>query len=242
MAEQRIRRYALITELNEEWARLVARHRDRLPWDGQPALSGCRDLADVIAAIRYRPDPILGALLGEATAGDVLAGRAVLQAMLGKVVRLAQANPDLGVDDFVSALWCRIRTYPIQRRPTKIAANLTLDTRKDVVGATRTARLERASGTLSGADGERLLRRRADRESTPDEPADIRAQHVIELAEALGVIDAATSSVLRTVYLDGASSRTAAARLGTSPGMIRYRCSRGLRELARHAVTLGEAA
>ena len=61
MAVQTYRRYALITELNEEWARLVARHRDQLPWDG--ATAGCRDLAEVIAAIRYRPDPVLGALI-----------------------------------------------------------------------------------------------------------------------------------------------------------------------------------
>lgn len=239
MAVQTYRRYALITELNEEWARLVARHRDQLPWDG--ATAGCRDLAEVIAAIRYRPDPVLGALIRETAAGDLLAGRTVLQAMLGKAVRLAQAYPDVEVDEFVSALWCRIRTYPLARRPTKIAANLALDTRKDVLAAFRGARQELAAGSLSGPSWERLMRQLTERELQP-EAADIQAHQVIDMAEARGLIDPATSSALRSVYLDGASSRAAAARLGTSPGMIRYRCSRGLRELSRHAAVLSEAA
>ena len=161
--------------------------------------------------------------------------------MLGKAVRLAQAYPDVEVDEFVSALWCRIRTYPLARRPTKIAANLALDTRKDVLAAFRGARQELAAGSLSGPSWERLMRQLTERELQP-EAADIQAHQVIDMAEARGLIDPATSSALRSVYLDGASSRAAAARLGTSPGMIRYRCSRGLRELSRHAAVLSEAA
>ena len=240
MPPPRIRCFTLVTELNDEWARLVGRHRDDLTWaDRQPDLAGPRDLAEVIAAIRHRPDPVLAALLRESAAGDRLAARTVLQAMLGKVVRLAQTYPDLGVEEFVAAMWCRIRTYPLTRRPTMIAANLALDTRKDVLRAAQARRHELAGATVEAADWDRLLWRRS-------EPADDRpdrdAQLLIELAESMGLIDPATSSALQSVFVDGADSRTAAARLGTSAGMVRYRCSRGLRTLARHAERLIEAA
>ena len=238
MAIRRTQRFALIAELNEEWGRLIARHRDRLPWGDEVA--GCHDLAEVLAAIRHRPDPVLGMLIRETAGGDLLAGRTVLQAMLGKTVRLAQTYPQVEVDEFVSALWCRIRTYPLARRPTSIAANLALDTRKDALARSHHTERERAAG-VGGPTWERLLHRLAERDPTAD-AADVRAQQVIDAAEELGVIDAATCSALRSVYLDGASSRTAAARLGTSPGMIRYRCSRGVRELSRHAAVLDDAA
>ena len=238
MAVQRQHRYTLITELNEEWARLVSRHRDAVPW---PDLSRCGDLGDVLAAIRYEPDETLRLLLRKAIDGDQLAARTVLQAMLGKVVRLAQSHPGAGIDDFVAALWCRIRTYPLQRRPSSIAANLALDTRKDVLAQLRRSDGDRVGSWRSETQLEQLLRR-----SPPLIPerdaADLQAEQVIEQAENLGLIDAVTSSVLRSVYVDGVSSRAAAARLGTSPGMVRYRCSRGLRELSRHALLLGDAA
>lgn len=241
MVAHEVQRYALIAELNKEWARLVGTFRDQLPWTRQPLLADCRDLAEVLAAIRYRPDPVLGALLAASAAGDALAGRTVLQAMLGKMVRLGQAHRDVGVDEFVSALWCRIRTYPLANRPTSIAANLALDARKDVLRSAMINRRERAAGRLSDLDGEYLLRSRPGGEAH-DDPAGIRAQRVLQVAEATGLIDADTAAVLRTVYLDGMNSRIAAARHQTSPGMIRYRCSRGLRVLARHASALDEAA
>ena len=239
MATRRTQRFALITELNEEWARLVARHRDRLPWGEE--VDGCQDLAEVLAAIRHRPDPVLGRLIRETAGGDLLAGRTVLQAMLGKTVRLAQTYPQIEVDEFVSALWCRIRTYPLARRPSSIAANLALDTRKDALARLHHTEREQTTGSFSAATWDRLLHRLAERDPTAD-AADVRAHQVINAAEELGMIDAATCSALRSVYLDGASSRTAAARLGTSAGMIRYRCSRGVRELTRHVAVLNEAA
>lgn len=229
MAADPAERHRLIADLNHEWARLVGRHRGQLPWGG--ALAGHRDLAELLAAIRDRPDRLLGALLHESAAGDLLAARTVLQAMLGKVVRLAQACPDAGTHEFVAALWCRIRTYPLSRRPTSIAANLALDTRKDVLrqlSADRAALRPTAGQLPSGA---------------PDQ-GDLGhddARWVVAVAEEQGLIDPVTATVLRAVYLDGANSRVAAARLGTSPGMIRYRCSRGLRALARHAVDLHPA-
>jgi hypothetical protein len=61
----------------------------------------------------------------------------VLQAMLGKAVRVAGTMPrrDAIRGDreeapawAIAALWQAIATYPVARRPARVAANLALDT------------------------------------------------------------------------------------------------------------------
>ena len=112
------------------------------------------------------PDPVLGRSAWPSPwTATSLAGRVVLQTMLGKVVRLAQAHPDVAVDDFVSALWCRIRTYPLTRRPRRIAANLALDTRKDALGRLAHPPVRDECRILVGVrPGSSVLHRRADSE------------------------------------------------------------------------------
>jgi DNA-directed RNA polymerase specialized sigma24 family protein len=243
MVDSRGHPYALIAELNAEWTRLGddsdAAVRD---WASRhPALLSCRTLPDVLAAIRADPDSAFAALLTEAAEGDGLAGRVVLQAMLGKVVRLAQTHPDVEVEEFVSALWCRIQTYPLARRPVRIAANLALDTRKDALAASRNHRREHAVGSLCEPRWESLLaRRHADLTDHEDDAS--QARRVLEAARAVGLLDESTSLVLQTVYLDGASSRSAAVRHDTTAAMVRYRCSTALRRLSRHAERLRTAA
>jgi hypothetical protein len=237
-------RYALISDLNAEWAQLADLHRPTVDaWARQhSALTNCRELGDVLGAIRAAPDAVLNVLLAAAAAGDSLAGRIVLQAMLGKVVRLAQAHPDVGVGDFVSALWCRIQTYPLARRPVKIAANLALDARKDALAGRRMSPWELSSGLLDRGWGlhahlgpEQLLI------LDPPEAAHEEADRVLETACRLRLIDNVTAAMLRSVYVDGSSSRSAAAHHHTSPELVRYRCSRALRHLARHADALAAA-
>src|SRR3954451_24975192 len=103
-----------------------------------PLLAECGSLDDVLSLVRERPDPVLYALLSLCAGGDLLAGRVVLQAMLGKLVRMASIDAHAGLDDYVGALWLRIRTYPTAERPLRIAANLALDTLKTVQGNSRT--------------------------------------------------------------------------------------------------------
>ncbi|SDT58515.1 hypothetical protein [Jiangella sp. DSM 45060] len=133
--------------LNDEW--------DRLRADGQPdavarwaaaepALAGCRRLADVEAAVATAAaggarvasgsaDAVLIALLRLAHAGDALAGRTVLQLMLGKAIRIAAGHAGRDSREAlehaaVAALWTVIATYPTTRRPARVAANLAMDT------------------------------------------------------------------------------------------------------------------
>ncbi len=230
-------RYQIVDELNADWQRLVAS-------TGVPEFAGrhpvlrCADLDAVLGAIRSEPDAVLGALLLEATAGSTLAGRVVVQAMLGKLVRMAQAQPGIGVDDFVAALWCRIRGYPLDRRPRRIAANLALDTLKDVLVDARRARLETSMPWPPGEHLDHLMPARV----VSDGSADVSAPAVLHAAARLGLIDPPTRAVLQSVYVDGLTSGRAGARHGITADLVRYRCSRAVRRMTAHAEELLDAA
>ena len=83
-------------------------------------------------------DAILLVVLRHA-ASDDLAARTVLQAMMPAVKNLTAKFSTCGAWSaeetaavVVAAMWERIRTYPVARRPKKVAANLALDTRQRV--------------------------------------------------------------------------------------------------------------
>jgi hypothetical protein len=200
-----------------------------------PTLTGCRTLGEVLAAVPADPDAVLAALLGAAVAGETLAARVVLQAMLGKVVRMARGDPRATVDDYVAVLWCVVATYPLAARPHRVAANLALDTLKAVRREASPG--ERAFGPDAVA---RLLDRPAGAGLEP--AARVTAAGVIGTAEQRQLLDLATGAVLRTVYVDGLPGGAAARRHRTSPNALRVRCSRAVRVLARHADLLAEPA
>jgi len=117
-------------------------------------------------AVRADPDAALLALLVLHRQGDAAAGRVVLQAMLGKLVRMAAPDPHATFGDFLGALWERIATYPIERRPRRVAANLALDTLKALRSGTwrPTCRLADAAPDAAApgdAAGESRLEARA---------------------------------------------------------------------------------
>lgn len=258
-------RFALIDALNAEWDDLG---RDRLlgaqgrseisRWARQHRpLRDCHTPADVLAAIRADPDPALAALIGihqtrrvAGTAGDHLAGRIVLQTMLGKVVTMAVRDRQHAVEDYVGQLWARIGSYPLARRPRRIAANLALDTLKAVTRDTATpghattvpvttSELELAGLAQTYAPGG------PSGESVPgsaDQVADLTARRVLRTAERLGLIDEQTRRLLVSVYADGLSSADAAVRHGLTAATVRFRCSKAIRRMAQHAMSIAEAA
>lgn len=135
----------LVGRLNLEWARLSASPESVASvasWGaGSPALSGAESLECVLARVWQADvsarDEVLLALLELSRDGDHLAGRTVLQAMLGKAVRVAASaadRPDVRGDQeealacAVGSLWLVIATYPVARRRSRVAANLALDT------------------------------------------------------------------------------------------------------------------
>lgn len=135
----------LVGRLNLEWARLSVAPGSMASvaaWGSvSPALTGVGSLEGVLARVWQADvtarDEVLLALLELSRDGDQLAGRTVLQAMLGKAVRVAACvadRPDVRGDQeealacAVSSLWLVIATYPIARRRSRVAANLALDT------------------------------------------------------------------------------------------------------------------
>ena len=224
--------------LNAEWAELAAdAARTPLAWSSSwPELALCASLDGMLARVRERPDPVLYALLSLCGSGDLLAGRVVLQAMLGKLVRMAAVDTQAGLDDYVGALWLRIRTYPTAERPVRIAANLALDTLKTVQAHRRTPRGIEVTPYPPSAFVDSMW-------DQPDPSADeLAARRVIRAAARLGLINSETEAVLTSVYADGLSGPSAAALHGKSPGAIRVQCHTAVRRLAQHARLLADAA
>jgi DNA-directed RNA polymerase specialized sigma24 family protein len=166
------------------------------------------------------------------------AGRIVLQTMLGKLVTMAAADRRHGVEDYVGHLWARIGSYPLQARPRRIAANLALDTLKAVTREDR-----RPTGIAEPVPVLTEALERIGLDRAADDPiADLTAHRVLRTAATLGLIDEPTRRLLQTVYADGLTSAEAAARHGLTPATVRFRCSRAVRRLAKHATEIADAA
>jgi DNA-directed RNA polymerase specialized sigma24 family protein len=236
-------RHSVVADLNREWVYLSEEADQVTVWVGRhPVLAGCRTLGEVLAAVSRDPDPVLGALIRESLGGSVSAARTVLQAMLGKVVLMAQTDPAAGVHDYIAAMWERIRTYPINRRPAHIAANLALDARKLARREKRGAAL--ASPWPPGAGFAEVVDRQWVRDGV-DHNRDIAmltVGDVIRAALELELIDDDSGNLLRTVYGKGLTSREAASQHRLTSSTVRWRCSRAVRILADHSAELAGTA
>ncbi|MGD7789261.1 RNA polymerase sigma factor [Propionibacteriaceae bacterium Y1700] len=230
--------------LNTEWIDLVQVSGDTVArWaETHPVFGVCRTLDDVLEAIRSDADGCLYALLVEVRQGDQLAGRVVVQTMLPKMISQARRDADAAVADYVAQLWVRVRTYPLENRPTSIAANLALDTLK-AIKAERALREQPWDDDQPCGLGD-LATSAAAREHLDHNAwiGGLTAQRVICAAAELGLIDEQTHEVLRTVYADGLSGQEAADRLGTTVDLVRWRCSKAVRRLAQNAEALALAA
>jgi hypothetical protein len=156
-------------------------------------------------------DPWLASLIDAMQGGDELAGRVVVQAVLGRLAGIATRDGRLALDELVGAVWLRIRSYPLARRPRAIASNLVLDARKDAL--------------------------REQRPCAPTRPAEPRrhaeAARVLQDAVRIGIIDPGIGEVMSSVYVLGLSGEAAARRHGVTATTVRWRCSAGMRRLAQ---------
>jgi DNA-directed RNA polymerase specialized sigma24 family protein len=233
------RPYSIVEALNRDWDELVYRHRGSLPgWSRQyEVLVEYQSLDDLLAAVQGHPDAILGALLTEVSNGDQLAGRVVLQALLGRIVRMAARDPVAGVDDYVAELWSRIRTYPLAARPDRIAANLSMDTLKAVHAERRWLR----KGEVTPWPPEAFWDERSDRADVAaarDAEPQLSAASVLQAGRDRALIDDLTHALLVSVYVHELNGLEAAERHWISPASVRVRCSRAVRRLAAHASEL----
>jgi DNA-directed RNA polymerase specialized sigma24 family protein len=137
-----------------------------------------------------------------------------------------------------------INSYPLSRRPVRIAANLSLDTLKAVSSDHRW--LRRGDVTLwpcsesleeflepAGLDGNPY-------DSLP--PVDVEVRRVLQAGSFLSLIDESDAALLHSIFADGMSGSRAARRFHIGEGTVRVRCSKAVRRLAAHAVELAEAA
>lgn len=251
--------------LNDEWDRLCADGCSAAVarWAAaHPALAACRELGDIEAAVtaagsvattaaasaiatatgRPGADAVLLALLRLAHDGDALAGRTVLQLMLGKAIRIAGGHAGRDSRESlehaaVAALWTVIATYPTERRPTKVAANIAMDTLGAVSRdlAHRRAETPTEPDTLAavlgcdpgtGADGVPGGGARA---------GDIDLAELLAWAVDAGAVTAAEAGLLLDIYAPApglAGGAAAAERAGISWPAARQRASRAVRRIA----------
>ena len=149
--------------LDAEWATLAP---SPIPadWQRHPALARTGalqpSLGDLLQATERRGDPeasdqILAALAHLATTtddADPLAARVLLQMLLPGAKALARRLSWLGDTQeraaaITATLYEQIRTYPITRRPARIAANLLADTHQRLI------RRSSASGSAGAGSG-----------------------------------------------------------------------------------------
>jgi len=236
--------YRVVDTLNRDWDEIVDSRGERVVGSGRsPVLAGCGGLSEVEARASRGCDLVLHALLSEASDGSWLAARTVLQAMLGRVVRLAGRDRRGSVDDYVAALWCVIVGYPLDARPVRIAANIALDTMKAVHKEAGWWPRGDAGASLLGDDLEQVLDQWSQRSSLDhQDAATVEAAQVIEAGGWLQILDEPSRALLRLVYVEGLSGAEAAARHGSTPGSVRVRCSRAIGKLSEHARTVAEVA
>jgi hypothetical protein len=217
--------------LDDEWRSTLA---------GDPALArrlpelleltGGRTLAEADAWIaRAAPgdaDRALNSLAVRAVEGDDLAARVLLQRLLPGARSLARRwwairDPDERAAITVTAVWARIRAYPIARRPQRIAANILLDAANDLRRAVAADRRFPECGGL----------RLDDEEERPDEshPAE-ELLEVIGEAVAAGVVAVADARLIVATRIRGESLRAA------SPDAVALRTLQWRRKRAESAL------
>ena len=155
----------LIDRLDAEWEWLSRSRRGTRAlrrWaEVDSELRAFDDLADLVKFVHRRDrafeaDRILYRLVCRALTDD-LAARTVLACMMPGAKNLtcgylwAHADADECAAAVVAAMWERIRTYPCERRPAKIAANIQLDTRQRI--SRRAARDGRSDELASSRQG-----------------------------------------------------------------------------------------
>ncbi|PZF86512.1 hypothetical protein [Jiangella anatolica] len=234
----------LVTDqLNAEWRRLGARP---VPKRWLPEFSGCAVLADAADTIgrtrRHHPAVADGLLIGlldqRSVCDDHLAGRLVLQVMLGRAVRLARRTHRFGAAGVrgdlpqltaaaVAALWHAIATYPVERRRNKVAVNLCMETLSHFNAALEDDAPQLVDATVLDT-AEPVIR--------PAPAPVVEVFATLTWGVSKGIISADDAELLVRVYcpLPGqlGSAHLVARELGLTPAAVRQRCSRAIQRLS----------
>jgi hypothetical protein len=177
----------IFDELDSDWRHLCSDNKAGAGLGAVFDVAGVSSLEGLVSVVRgaapAEADRILRPLARLAADGDGLAVRVLLQLLLPGTRRLARTWWALGDRDerasaAVSAVWERIRCYPVERRPTRVAANILMDAAADLRRSLR--------------DGERVFLAGF---SPVGEPTSVSGLHpAVELAEVL--VDAVAAHVI----------------------------------------------
>jgi DNA-directed RNA polymerase specialized sigma24 family protein len=173
-------------------------------------------------------DAVLRGLLARARV-DPLAARVVLQALRPGLKGLAK-RIFLDADDveqlwqlLLASVWEQIRTYPLERRPRRIAANLLLDSMRAAL--TELARERRRRHELPASP---IVPDAAAAPTAPD------VETLLGRAVAAGAISADEAELILRTRIDDQPLASAAREFGVSYNVLRVRLQRAERRLLLH--------
>jgi hypothetical protein len=217
--------------LEHDWRRLTAdQSAARELRSVCEAAGGAASLGEVERYVRActpcDADRVLVALVARAIDGHALAARVLVQLLLPGARRLARRWWALGDQDeraaaTIAAVYERIRRYPLDRRPTRVAANVLMDAGLDL---RRAARAVRPTAELPRERGER--------------PAEHPALELAELlvdAVADGVITASDAELIAASRIAGVRLADLALRRRRHLRTLQYQRRRAERALAAAA-------
>lgn len=231
---------SVFTQLDREWISLVRRPSTATELADACALAGVARPDGLVPAMRRAApesaDLVMARLARQAHEGSDLAARTVLQLLLPGTCRLAARWWALGSAEeraaaAVAAVYARIRRYPLERRPRKIAANILLDANQDLAGLARRAVADRQSVTPLEP---RLLRGRLDE---PHQAPGEELRDVIADAVAAGRVPQQWAALIVATHIEGHDLPSIARRTGTPVRTLQWR-----RRTAEAALIAGEAA
>lgn len=237
----------IISCLAAEWSATITTTRARTQvhqWGvSETVLRGHSNAGDILDAIDtgtpQAKDQILLALLRLAHAGDALAERTVLQAMLPKLCLLTHSvdtqDGALATDRgavVVEAFLAVVADYPIHRRPRGVAGNLSLDTLHTITTHLRSA----PKIHTTPIDPTELSEDLHSDTALGDQPnAQQELQQVLGWASRQQIISHHDADLLAAVFLpdpDTAGGHAAVAQAwGMSSAAVRQRCSRATRRI-----------
>jgi len=196
---------SIVTQLNTEW--------EEIRWDQADWLNPSPTLDEILTSVRFNPDRVLTNLIRACQVGHHNAGRVIVQALLPKLILMSRTYPYPSVEHLASALWIRISIYPLDRRPTSVAANLVLDAKKDIV--TEDREIPVLPSFVTGTD-------------------EVTADHVLSIARTLKIATEESLNIVEKVYVEELPRDQVAHLLDMSDVALRQRCSDTVRRLHDH--------
>jgi hypothetical protein len=230
----------VFTQLDREWTAIVRSPSTASELADACALAGVSGSGQLVNAMRRATpaaaDAVMAHLARQTHEGSDLAARALLQLLLPGTCRLAARWWALGSSEdraaaAVAAVYARIRRYPVDRRPRRIAANILLDANQDLARLARRAVADRQ--TVSPLEP-RLLPGRLE---PPDPSPGEELRDVIEDAVAAGRVPPQWAALIVATHIEGDDLPSIARRTGTPVRTLQWR-----RRTAEAALIAGEAA